>query len=99
MTSYITFAARLYLDDVLQVVEEYKGHDSIAYGADWYRGNWSGTGEEAADQGLNGKAEQILDGEVAESSEHRDQHGHRDLIATCSFYDRSMHLWSPESVV
>ena len=44
------------------VVETYKGHNSLAYGADWCR-----------------------------------QPLHRPLIASCSFYDRALHLWEPDN--
>lgn len=54
----------------LDVVEEYKGHGSIAYGADWV--------QMGADAEVVG--EQV----------------HPTLIATASFYDRLLHLWSPE---
>lgn len=51
----------------VEVVEEYKGHGSIGYGADWHFG--FGPGAAGAQS--------------------------RSLAATCSFYDRLLHLWTP----
>lgn len=47
----------------LKVVEEYRGHGSLAYGGDW---SWAPS--EAASK-----------------------------LATCSFYDNLLHLWTPSS--
>ncbi|CAN8317723.1 unnamed protein product [Cochlearia groenlandica] len=46
-----------------EVMESYKKHESLAYGADWYRG----------------------------------KDGKQIVVATCSFYDRSLRLWMPET--
>lgn len=50
------------------VVETYKKHESLAYGADWQRGGQDGSGKDS-------------------------------LVATCSFYDRNLRLWQPESLM
>ncbi|XP_008812176.1 diphthine methyltransferase [Phoenix dactylifera] len=52
------------------VVEAYREHESLAYGADWQRGV------------------RLEDGSNKGS-----------LVATCSFYDRLLRLWKPESVM
>jgi diphthamide biosynthesis protein 7 len=49
--------------DSLDVLCEYRGHESMTYGIDWHRGL-------------------------------RDQ-GQGALLATCSFYDHQLHLWTP----
>jgi diphthamide biosynthesis protein 7 len=52
-------------EESLKAICSYQGHESITYGADWYRG-------QVGDQGKMSM-----------------------LAATCSFYDRSLHIWSP----
>ncbi|CAN8251825.1 unnamed protein product [Cochlearia groenlandica] len=46
-----------------EVMENYKKHESLAYGADWYKG----------------------------------KDGKQSVVATCSFYDRLLRLWMPET--
>jgi diphthamide biosynthesis protein 7 len=53
-----------------EVMETYTKHGSLAYGADWQRGN------------LSHKAKQ-----------------NSSVVATCSFYDRLLQIWIPESSV
>ncbi|KAF6262815.1 WD40-repeat-containing domain protein [Scenedesmus sp. NREL 46B-D3] len=100
----------------LAVVEEYKGHDSIAYGADWYKGPpLPATPSAAAAAATSAAADDICDkgGALLESQaaaasaqlggltlnpaadEGKQQRRPQDVVATCSFYDRRLHLWSP----
>lgn len=50
-------------DGKTEVMETYKKHESLAYGADWYKG----------------------------------KEQKRSIVATCSFYDRLLRLWMPET--
>lgn len=105
----------------LQVVEQYTGHASIAYGADWYRGCWppqadscstgcsmggggndaqQGSPHESTSTAAAGAAAEALAGLVLAAQQQQQQaglagQGSRDFVATCSFYDRRLHLWSP----
>ncbi|OWM81455.1 diphthine methyltransferase homolog [Punica granatum] len=51
----------------IEVMETYKKHESLAYGADWQRGMPGESGRKTS------------------------------VIATCSFYDRLVRIWTPES--
>lgn len=56
-------------DANVEVVDVYEEHESLAYGVDWFQGEWK-TGEKR-----------------------------KAVAASCSFYDKSMHLWEPDGVV
>ena len=62
--------------DAMEVVEEYKGHESLAYGADWYQGTWCSS-------------------EPGRPVENAGKSFVRSLVATCSFYDKALHVWEP----
>ena len=57
-------------DETAVVAESYVKHESLAYGADWQRG------------------------ECVEDKTRRES-----LVATCSFYDRLLRIWKPESLM
>ncbi|VVB17823.1 unnamed protein product [Arabis nemorensis] len=57
------FAVAKISDGKGEIIESYNKHESLAYGADWYRG--------------------------------KDQK--QSVVATCSFYDKLLRLWMPET--
>uniref|UniRef100_A0A1D1XY32 methylated diphthine methylhydrolase n=1 Tax=Anthurium amnicola TaxID=1678845 RepID=A0A1D1XY32_9ARAE len=65
------FAVVKVTEESAVVVENYRKHESLAYGADWRKGGFCNP-----------------DGSRGGS-----------LVATCSFYDRLLRIWSPESLL
>ncbi|KAG0567871.1 hypothetical protein KC19_7G168300 [Ceratodon purpureus] len=62
--------------EAMEVVEKYEGHESLAYGADWYQGAWCNS-------------------EPEKPEENAGKNSVRSLAATCSFYDKALHVWEP----
>ncbi|MQL90280.1 hypothetical protein Taro_022870 [Colocasia esculenta] len=65
------FAVVKIMEEGITVVEDYKKHESLAYGADWKRGDLFK--KDGAKRG--------------------------SLVATCSFYDKLLRIWLPESLL
>eukprot|EP00850_Spirogloea_muscicola_P017154 SM000144S00702 [mRNA] locus=s144:300375:301614:- [translate_table: standard] len=64
------------------VTETYTEHKSLAYGADWHQGLLP---EASQEPGAASDEQPVL----AKAS---------CLVATCSFYDRALHLWEPHTI-
>lgn len=75
----------------IDIVETYSGHQSIAYGADWYHPPAA-----AAAAAGGGAAAGAAAGAQQEGAGGGGGGGH--LVATCSFYDRRLHLWTTATV-
>lgn len=87
-----------------------QGHGSIAYGADWVKAGALQNGSlsnQAVQSGSKNGVIQVGQAQGTASQCGTEEgtgahlHGQQeqlDLILTCSFYDRLLHLWSPDSL-
>ena len=87
----------------VEVVKCYEGHESLAYGVDWCREGVNG------DSGRGGRGMSGCEDGETSGREDRGMRGREDggisgrgevgckrvfTLASCSFYDHSMHLWT-----
>ena len=78
--------------DGIEVVESYMGHQSIAYGAEcWHPTAVASAAAAAGGGGGDGAAAAGAEGEQQQEAAGP---GGGNLVATCSFYDRRLHLWT-----
>eukprot|EP00899_Mesostigma_viride_P007748 jgi/Mesvir1/16975/Mv15821-RA.1 len=75
-------------EGTLQVREHYAGHKSLGYGADWYYRGVAGRSQGWVGGGIEGGMRAGHGGALCHVCLE-------DVVATCSFYDRSLQLWSP----
>ena len=67
----------------VETIVEYKKHGSLAYGIDWFKAPPWGL---VSKEGHGGK----VNGSINNSTPLNEP-----LLASCSFYDRSLHIWKP----
>lgn len=75
--------------DEILLVMEYKQHESLAYGVDWFKGSSRSIVTNATQDHL------VVKGDEYHSALNSSVPG-EPLLATCSFYDRSLHIWKPD---
>ena len=67
----------------VETIVEYKKHGSLAYGIDWFKAPSWGLGSK---EGHGGKVNGLINNSTSLNE---------PLLASCSFYDRSLHIWRP----
>lgn len=88
-------------EDNISIDMEYKEHKSLAYGADWFKAPAMSMSTSAADHSVanfndstsrSTNEQSIADRSLNEFAMENGGYSHF-LLATCSFYDRSLHIW------
>lgn len=82
------------LGDEPLVAMEYKKHESLAYGVDWFKGALTSIGTKP----MLDVVEEDLTSNFGEQKDLPVEGARRfsALLASCSFYDRSLHAWKPD---
>jgi hypothetical protein len=75
----------------IQVLAEYKQHSSIAYGADWSYTPLKANTSSNSDNNNSSSSGSDESNKVGEGGEETEE---ESVIATCSFYDKLLHVWS-----
>ncbi|BBN10762.1 diphthine methyl ester acylhydrolase [Marchantia polymorpha subsp. ruderalis] len=99
------FAVARVGDDEIEVLERYEEHNSLAYGGSWYAGDWEQRESGAVQTGANAPHEleapaqkNALPFVTQSGSKSELSPGSRCLVATCSFYDKALHIWEPKTL-
>ncbi|MCO5608425.1 hypothetical protein L7F22_062635 [Adiantum nelumboides] len=74
-------------EDKLLVAMEYKKHESLAYGVDWFKGSSKAFVPQSQLSDIYSEKQEVFVEQLESPSL---------LVASCSFYDCSLHLWKPD---